>query len=173
MSVRSSSAVLGFAFAALATAANAAPFDIYRAACLDTGVDAAKIRALAASQKWDKLSEAERDRLAPGSTALEGWAVPKDGTRYLVSISGGTAGGGAGDRSGSNVASCSVLASTGDEAATAKAYGNFLKRPPSTKETFEGTTTYTWSLQDASNLTLHYLVGGPSMLSLSVSAIRK
>ena len=173
MRVRSSSAVLGLAFAALAANANAAPFDVYRAACLDTGVDPGKVRALAAAQKWDKLSEAERDRLAPGSTALEGWAVPKDGTRYLVSISGGTAGGGAGDRSGSNVASCSVLASTGDEAAAAKAYGAFLKRPPSTKETVEGTTTYTWSLQDASNLTLHYLVGGPSMLSLSVSSIRK
>jgi hypothetical protein len=173
MRVRSSSAVLGLAFVAFATAAHAAPFDVYRNACLDTGIDQAKIRALAASQKWDKLSEAERDRLAPGSTALEGWAVPKDGTRYLVSISGGTVGGGAGDRSGSNVASCSVLASTGDETAAAKAYGNFLKRPPSTTEKFEGTTTYTWSLQSASNLTLHYLVGGPSMLSLSVSSIRK
>ncbi len=30
-----------------------------------------------------------------------------------------------------------------------------------------------FSKVDASNLTLHYLVGGPSMLSLSVSAIRK
>jgi hypothetical protein len=173
MRVRSSSAVLALSIAASATAAHAAPFDVYRSACLDTGVDAAKVRALAVSQKWDKLTEAERDQLAPGSTNLEGWAVPKDGARYLVSIAGGTAGGAAGDRSGSNVASCSVLAGKSDEKAAAKAYGDFLKRPPSTKETVDGTTTYTWSIQDTSNLTLHYLVGNPTMLSLSVSAIRK
>jgi hypothetical protein len=173
MRVRQSSAVLAFAFAASATAATAAPFDVYRAACLETQGDLSKIRALATSQKWDKLSEAERDKLAPGSTNLEGWAVPKDGARYLVSISGGTAGGAAGERSGSNVASCSVLAGKSDEKTAAKAYGDFLKRQPSTKETVEGTTTYTWSIQDTSNLTLHYLVGGPAMLSLSVSSIRK
>jgi hypothetical protein len=173
MRVRQSSAVLAFAFAASATAATAAPFDVYRSACLDTQGDLGKIRALATSQKWDKLSEAERDKLAPGSTNLEGWAVPKDGARYLVSISGGTAGGAAGERSGSNVASCSVLAGKSDEKTAAKAYGDFLKRQPSTKETVEGTTTYTWSIQDTSNLTLHYLVGGPAMLSLSVSSIRK
>lgn len=155
------------------SAAHAAPFDVYRSACLDTRADPVKIRALAAAQKWDKLSEAERDQLAPGSTNLEGWAVPKDGVRYLVSISGGTATSMAGDRSGSNVVSCSVLAGKSDEKAAAKSYGDFLKRPPSTTETVEGTTTYTWSIQDASNLTLHYLVGGPSMLSLSVSSIRK
>jgi hypothetical protein len=160
---------------ALAATAHAAPFDVYRGACLDTGADGAKVRALAASQNWDKLSEAERDRLAPGSTALEGWAIAKDGGRYLVSIAGGTAGGMAGDRSGSRVDSCSVLTPKADERAAAKAYGDFLKRKESTKETIEGTTTYTWSIQDASNLTLHYLVAGPSLsgLSLSVSSIRK
>jgi hypothetical protein len=44
-----------------------------------------------------------------------------------------------------------------------------------TKETVVGITTHTWSIQNASNLTLHYLVGGPNMtgLSLSVSSIRK
>ena len=173
MRVRQSSAVLAFAFAASATAATAAPFDVYRSACLETQGDLGKIRSLATSQKWDKLSEGERDQLAPGSTNLEGWAVPKDGARYLVSISGGTASGMAGDRSGSKMTSCSVLAGKSDEKAAAKAYGDFLKRQPSTKETVDGTTTYTWSIQDDSNLTLHYLVGGPSMLSLSVSAIRK
>jgi hypothetical protein len=163
------------AFCATVFAAHAAPFDVYRAACLDTGVDLAKIRALAASQKWDKLTEAERDQLAPGSTRLEGWAVVKDGARHLVSVSGSTAGGGAGDRSGSAVVSCSMLGPKGDAKIAAKAYGNFLKRPPSTTETVDGLTTYTWSMQDASNLTLHYVVGGASMsgLSLSVSSIRK
>ena len=97
MRVRQSSAVLAFAFAASATAATAAPFDVYRSACLETQGDLGKIRSLATSQKWDKLSEGERDQLAPGSTNLEGWAVPKDGARYLVSISGGTASGMAGD----------------------------------------------------------------------------
>jgi hypothetical protein len=159
----------------LATTAHAAPFDVYRGACLDTGADGAKVRALAASQKWDKLTEAERDRLAPGSTNLEGWAIAKDGGRYLVSISGGTASGMAGERSGSNILSCSVLTPKADEQAAAKAYGGYLKRPVTTKDTVEGTTTYTWSIQDSSNLTLHYLVGDPSLngLSLSVSSIRK
>jgi hypothetical protein len=160
---------------AIAATAEAAPFDVYRGACLDTAADLAKIRALAASQNWDKLSEAERDRLAPGSTALEGWAILKDKARYLVTISGSTAGSMAGDRSGATIVSCSVLAPTGDEASAAKAYGNFLKRPAMTKETVDGITTHTWSIQSPSNLTLHYLVGGPSMsgLSLSVSSVRK
>jgi hypothetical protein len=174
MSMRSiSSAVLGLAFAV--TAAHAAPFDVYRSACLDTGADGAKVRALAASQKWEKLSEAERDRLAPGSNALEGWAIVKDNARYLVSISGGTATGMAGDRSGSTVTSCSMLTPKADQKAAAKAYGDFLKRAVGTEETVEGTTTYTWSVQDSSNLSYHYLVAGPALtgLSLSVSSIRK
>lgn len=171
MRIRLSSAVLALSFAT--AAAHAAPFDVYRSACLDTGAELGKVRALAASQKWEKLTEAERDKLAPGSNNLEGWAIPKDGARYLVSISSGTASSVAGDRSGSNVVSCSVLAGKSDEKAAVKSYEGFLKRPPATKETYEGTTTYTWSIQDSSNLTLHYLVGGPSMLSLSVSSIRK
>jgi hypothetical protein len=173
MSMRSlCSAVLGLA---LASAAHAAPFEVYRGACLDTGADSAKVRALAAAQKWEKLTEAERDRLAPGSNALEGWAIVKDSARYLVSISGSTAGGGAGDRSGSTVASCSMLTPKADHKAAAKAYGAFLKRAVGTEETVEGTTTYTWSIQDSSNLSYHYLVAGPTLdgLSLSVSSIRK
>ena len=169
-----SSAVLGFAFAV--SAAHAAPFDVYRSACLDTAVDLAKVRAIAAGQKWLALSDAEREQLAPGNpAAVEGWAIAKDGGRYIVSIASNTAGGGAGDRSGSNVVSCSVLTPKADEAAAAKAYGAYLKRKPSNQEKTDGISTYTWSVQDAQNLTLHYLVAGGSLpgLSLSVSAIRK
>ena len=167
--------IAAVAFVSFGATVQAAPFDVYRGACLDTGADNAKVRALAAAQKWDKLTEAERDRLAPGSTNLEGWAIAKDGGRYLVSISGGTASDMAGERSGASIASCSVLTPKADEKAVAKAYGDFLKRPVATKETVEGTTTYTWSIHDSSNLTLHYLVGGASLngLSLSVSSIRK
>jgi hypothetical protein len=168
-----SSAVLSLG---LATAAYAAPFDVYRAACLDTGVDVAKVRNAAASQNWSKLTDAERDQLAPGNpSAVEGWAIVKDGGRYIVSVSTGTAGGMAGDRSGSSVASCSVLTPKADEAAALKAYGAYLKRPPSTQDKADGIATYTWSMQDASNLTLHYLVAGGTLpgLSLSVSSIRK
>jgi len=174
MRVRQSSAVLAFAFAASATAAAAAPFDVYKTACLDTQTDLGKIRALAASQKWDKLSEAERDQLAPGNANLVGWAIPKDGARYLVSISGGTAGSAAGERSGANVASCSLLAPKSDEKAVAKAYSTHLKRQPS-EDRADGMVTYTWSIQDASNVQYHYLVAGGTMpgISLSVSSIRK
>jgi hypothetical protein len=175
--MRPSTAFLPCSAAALfviATAAHAAPFDVYRGACLDTGHDLGKVRALAVSQKWEKLTEAERDKLAPGSTNLEGWAVPKDGARYLVTISGGTASGAAGDRSGANVTSCSVLSPKGDEKAVAKSYSTFLKRQPS-EERADGMVTYTWSIQDAANVQYHYLVAGGTMpgLSLSVSAIRK
>jgi hypothetical protein len=170
-----SAVIAGLVFAAAATTAHAAPFDVYRGACLDTGVDLAKIRALAAAQKWDKLSETERDRLAPGSTTLEGWAIPKDNARYLVTISASTASAMAGDLSGAAIVSCSVLSPIGNEAPTLKTYADFLKRPATTKETIDGTTTYTWSIHSASNLTLHYLVAGPAMpgLSLSVNTIRK
>ena len=162
-------------FAAV-VAAHAAPFDVYRGACLDTGIDLAKIRATAASQKWLPLSDAEREQLAPGNpAAVEGWAIAKDGGRYVVSISASTAGGGAGDRSGSNVTSCSVLTPKADEAAAVKAYGAYLKRPPASTDKADGIATYTWATQDAQSLTMHYLVAGGTLpgLSLSVSAIRK
>ena len=167
-------AVLGLT--ATIASAHAAPFDVYRAACLDTGVDVANVRAAAASQKWAALTEGERDMLAPGNGArVEGWAIAKDGGRYLVTVSSNTAGGGAGDRSGSAVVSCSVLTPKADEAAAVGAYGAYLKRPPATTEKVDGIATYTWSVQGTSNLTLHYLVAGGTLpgLSLSVSAIRK
>jgi hypothetical protein len=175
MSVRSfSSAVLGLALTL--SAARAGPFDVYRGACLDTGVDLAKVRAQAASQKWAALTDAEREKLSPGNPAsVEGWAIVQSGARHLVSISGFTAEGGmTGDRSGSSVVSCSVLSPKSDEKPVAKAYSAFLKRQPS-EDRAEGLTTYTWSVQDASNVNYHYLVGGTNMpgLSLSVSTIRK
>ena len=168
---------LAFCIALIATtSAHAAAFDVYRAACLDTGVNVANVRAAAASQKWGTLTEAERDQLAPGNpSAVEGWAIARDGGRYLVSIANSTASGGAGDRAGSAVVSCSMLTPKADEAAAAKAYGAYLKRPPATTEKVDGIATYTWSMQDASSLTLHYLVAGGTLpgLSLSVSSIRK
>ncbi len=170
------SALAAVASAALAATAQAAAFDVYRGACLDTGIDLAKVRALATAQKWAALTDVERDQLAPGNpSALEGWAIARDGGRYLVSIASNTAGGGAGDRSGSSVVSCSVLTPKADEAATAKAYAAYLKNPPATTEKVDGIATYTWSAQDASSLTMHYLVAGGTLpgLSLSVSAIRK
>jgi hypothetical protein len=169
-----SSAVLGLGLAS--ASAHAAAFDVYRGACLDTGVNVANIRAASAAQKWTQLTEAERDQLAPGNpSTVEGWAIARDGGRYLVSIASGTASGGAGDRSGSAVVSCSVLTPKADEAAAAKAYAAYLKNPPGTTEKVDGIATYTWSMQDASSLTLHYLVAGGTLpgLSLSVSSIRK
>jgi hypothetical protein len=169
-----SSAVLGFI--ATIASAHAAAFDVYRAACLDTNVDLAAIRVAATTQKWSALTEDERDTLAPGNGArVEGWAIAKDGGRYLVSVASSTASGGAGDRSGSAVASCSVLTPKADEAAAAKAYSAYLKRQPGSTEKVDGISTYTWSTQDAASLTLHYLVAGGTLpgLSLSVSSIRK
>ena len=121
-------ALATIAAAALATTAQAAPFDVYRGACLDTGVDLAKVRAQAASQKWAALTDAEREKLSPGNpAAVEGWAIVQGGARHLVSISGSTVEGGmTGDRSGSNVASCGVLSPKSDEKAAAKAYSAFL-----------------------------------------------
>ena len=169
--------VLAFGIALVTTAsAHAAPFDVYRSACLDTNVDLAAIRAAAAAQKWSALTDAERDTLAPGNGArVEGWAIAKDGGRYLVSIAASTAGGGAGDRAGAAVVSCSMLTPKADEVAAAKAYGAYLKRQPGSTEKVDGIATYTWSTQDASTLTLHYLVAGGTLpgLSLSVSSIRK
>ena len=168
---------LAFCIALIAaTSAHAAAFDVYRAACLDTGVNVANVRAAATSQKWSALTEAERDQLAPGNpSAVEGWAIARDGGRYLVSVASSTASGGAGDRSGSAVVSCSMLTPKADEAAAVKAYGAYLKRQPGSTEKVDGIATYTWSMQDTSSLTLHYLVAGGTLpgLSLSVSSIRK
>ncbi len=175
MSMRSfSSAVLGFSFAV--SAAQAAPFDVYRAACLDTGIDLARIRAQATSQKWAPLTDAEREKLSPGNPAsVEGWAIIDGSARHLVSISGSTVEGGmTGDRSGSNVVSCGTLSPKSDEKPIAKAYSAYLKRQPG-EDRADGLTTYTWSIQDAANVNYHYLVSGTNMpgLSLSVSSIRK
>ncbi len=169
-------AIAALAFACAATAAGAAPFDVYRGACLDTGNDLAKVRALAKAQNWAALTEAEREQLSPGNgRGVEGWAIVKDGARHLVSISGSTIEGGmTGDSSGSNVVSCGVLTPKADEKAVAKTYSAYLKRQPS-EDHVEGLTTYTWAIRDASNVTYHYLVSGTNLpgLSLSVSSIRK
>lgn len=159
---------------ATSVSAHAAAFDVYRSACLDTGTDMSRIRASA--KAWAPLSDAERDMLAPGNPrAVEGWAVVQSGGRYLVNISSSTAGGGAGDRSGSAVVSCSLLTPKSDENAALKSYSDYLKRPPATSDQSDGIATYTWSIQDASGLSLHYLVSGGTLpgLSLSVSSIRK
>ena len=168
--------VAALAFVTLSAAAQAAPFDVYRSACLDTGVDLAKVRAQAAAQKWVALTDAEREKLSPGNPAsVEGWAIVQGGARHLVSISGSTVEGGmTGDRSGSNVVSCGTLSPKSDERPVAKAYSAYLKRQPS-EERADGFVTYTWSIQVAANVNYHYLVSGTDMpgLSLSVSSIRK
>ena len=61
----------GLAFLSSVSAANAAPFDVYRAACLDNGVDVTRIRA--ASQRWSALTDADR-------AAIRRW------TRHLVAV---------------------------------------------------------------------------------------
>jgi hypothetical protein len=168
--------VLSSAFASMvfvASSAHAAPFDAYRAACLDTGVDVARIRAAASA--WSQLTEAEREVLAPGNgRSVEGWAILRDGARHLVSITSRPAGAMAGDRASSMIVSCSVLSPKADEAAALRAYSDFLKRQPSSTDKFEGMSTYTWSVQGKGTMTLHYLVSGGTLpgLSLSVSSIR-
>lgn len=168
--------VLSRAFASMvfvASSAHAAPFDVYRAACLDTGVDVTRIRA--ASGSWSALTEAEREVLAPGNgRSVEGWAIARDGVRHLVSVTSRPAGAMAGARATSIVVSCSVLAPKADEAGALRAYSDFLKRQPSTTDRFDGMSTYTWSVQGQGGMTLHYLVSGGSLpgLSLSVSSIR-
>ena len=161
---------------AFTTAAHAAPFDVYRGACLDTANDLARVRATAKAQKWAALTDDERERIAPGNKErVEGWAIVKDGARHLVSISGGTLEGGmTGDRSGSSTVTCGVLTPKADEKAAARAYSGYLKRQPF-EDKMEGLTTYTWAIQAPSNATYHYLVAGVNMpgLSLSVSSIRK
>jgi hypothetical protein len=161
------------ALAMSAQAAVAAPFDVYRAACLDTGVDMSRIRA--ASQGWSRLTDAERETLAPGNpAAVEGWAIVQGNARYLVSISSRPAGGMAGERSSSVVVSCGVLTPKADDAPALKAYSDYLRRPPSTTDRADGMATYTWSVQGGAGLSLHYLVSGGALpgLSLSVSSIR-
>ncbi|MFN9356292.1 MAG: hypothetical protein ACK6A4_05650 [Alphaproteobacteria bacterium] len=156
-----------------AQAALAAPFDVYRTACLDTGVEATRIRTAAGA--WSALTEAEREVLAPGNgRSVEGWAIVRDGARHLVSISTRPAGAMAGDRAASIIVSCSVLAPKADEAGALRAYTDFLKRQPSSTDRFDGMSTYTWSIQGQGGMTLHYLVSGGSLpgLSLSVSSIR-
>ena len=165
-----------FAASSFAAAAHAAPFDVYRGACLDTGNDLSKVRATAKAQGWQALTDAEREQIAPGNKdRVEGWAIVKDGARHLVSISGGTVEGGmTGDRSGSNTVTCGVLTPKSDDKAAAKAYSTYLKRQPS-EDRMEGLTTYTWAIQASSDVTYHYLVAGANMpgLALSVSSIRK
>lgn len=143
--------------------ATAAPFDVYRAACLDTGVDAARIRQ--AAQAWSALTEADRDVLAPGNAAnVEGWAVVRSEGRYLVNLSMRPGG----------VVTCSVLTPKADEASALKSYSDYLKRPPGSSDRFDGMATHTWSVQGPAGRALHYLVAGGSLpgLSLSVSSIR-
>lgn len=154
-------------------AAVAAPFDAYRAACLDTGVDVARIRAAASG--WSQLTEVEREVLAPGNgRSVEGWVIERDGARHLVSVSSRPAGAMAGERASSLIVTCSVLAPRTDEAAALRAYSDFLKRQPSSTDRFEGMSTYTWSVQDKGSMTLHYLVSGGTLpgISFSVSSIR-
>jgi hypothetical protein len=156
-----------------AQAATAAPFDAYRAACLDTGVDVARIRAAAIG--WSQLTEAEREVIAPGNgRSVEGWVIVRDGARHLVSLTSRPAGAMAGDRASSMVVSCSVLAPNADEAVALRAYADFLKRQPSSTDRFDGMSTYTWSFQGKSGMTLHYMVSGGTLpgLSFSVSSIR-
>jgi len=168
--------VLSSAFASMvvvASGAHAAAFDVYRSACLDTGVDVARIRA--ASGGWSQLTEVEREVLAPGNgRSVEGWVIERDGARHLVSVSSRPAGAMAGERASSMIVTCSVLAPRTDEAAALRAYSDFLKRQPSSTDRFEGMSTYTWSVQDKGAMTLHYLVSGGTLpgLSFSVSSIR-
>jgi hypothetical protein len=157
----------------LAQAATAAPFDAYRTACLDTGVDAARIRTAASG--WSQLTEAEREVLAPGNgRSVEGWVIVRDGQRHLVNLTSRPAGAMAGDRASSIVVSCSVLAPSADEASALRAYADFLKRQPSSTDRFDGMSTYTWSFQGKGGMTLHYMVSGGTLpgLSFSVSSIR-
>jgi hypothetical protein len=154
-------------------AASAAAFDSYRSACLETGGDLAKVRAAAAAKSWGKLTDADREVLAPGNErSVEGWAVSEGGARYLVSIKASAAGGGAGDMSGAGVATCTLSAPKADDAASIKAYGDFLKRRPAGDENVDGFRTATWQVTDGTGLVMHYYFGGTaataSVYSLSV-----
>src|SRR5689334_16446717 len=107
----------------------AGAFETYRAACLETAGDLAKVRATATAKGWGKLSDADREILAPGNErSAEGWAISDGGARYLVSIKAGSAGGAAGDFSGAGIATCTLSGPKSDDTAAIKAYADFLKR---------------------------------------------
>ena len=159
-----------------AGSAEAAAFDSYRAACLDSGGDLAKVRATAQAKGWGKLSDADREILAPGNErAVEGWAISEGGARYLVSIKMSAAGGGAGDLSGAGVATCTLSGPKTDDVAAIKAYGDYLKRRPAGDENVEGFRTATWQVTDAAGLVMHYYFGGASATAsiYSTSVVRK
>ena len=162
------------AIAALSVgSAGAAAFDNYRAACLDTGGDLAKVRAAAAAKGWGKLSDADREVLAPGNErSVEGWAIGDSGARYLISIKASSAGGGAGDMSGAAVATCTLSGPKADDTVQIKAYGDYLKRRPAGDENADGLRTATWQVTDGAGLSMHYYFGGTaataSVFSLSV-----
>lgn len=156
-----------------ATGASAAAFDAYRVACLDTGADLAKVRAAAASGGWAKLSDADREVLAPGNErSVEGWAITQGGQRFLVSIKAGEVGGGAGDMSGANATTCTLSGPKGDDAAAIKSYADFLKRRPAGDENADGYRTAMWQMADGGTLRMHYYFGGAaaqnSVFSLSI-----
>ena len=154
----------------------AAAFDDYRAACLDTGGDLGKVRATASAKGWGKLSDADREVLAPGNErAVEGWAVAEGGQRYLVSIKASAAGSGAGDLSGAGVATCTLSGPKGDDAAAIKAYGDYLKRRPAGDENADGFRTASWQVADGSALAMHYYFGGTAATSsvFSLSIVKK
>jgi hypothetical protein len=151
----------------------ASAFENYRAACLESGGDLAKVRAAASAKGWGKLTDADREILAPGNErGVEGWAISDAGGRYLVSIKASAAGGAAGDLSGAGIATCTLSGPKADDAAAIKAYGDFLKRRPAGDENVDGIRTATWQVSDASGLAMHYYFGGSaataSIYSLSV-----
>jgi hypothetical protein len=154
-------------------AASAAAFDSYRTACLETAGDLVKVRAVAAANGWGKLSDADREILAPGNErSVEGWAISEGGSRYLVSIKASAAGAATGDYSGALIATCTLSGPKTDDAAAIRAYGDFLKRRPANDENVEGARTATWSIAQGPSLTMHYYFGGTaataSVYSLSV-----
>src|SRR5262245_14118329 len=156
-----------------AGSASAAAFDAYRAACLETAGDLAKVRAAATARGWGKLTDADREVLAPGNErSVEGWAISEGGARYLVSIKAGAAGGAAGDFSGAGILTCKLSGPKSDDVAAIKTYSDCLKRRPSHDENVEGNRTATWSVTEGGALTMHYYFGGTaapaSIYSLSV-----
>jgi len=154
----------------------AGAFDNYRAACIESAGDLAKVRATAAARGWGKLSDADREILAPGNErSVEGWAISEGGARYLVSIKAGAAGGAAGDFSGAGIATCTLSGPKTDDVAAIKTYSEFLKRKPAHDENVEGNRTATWSVTEGGALTMHYYFGGAAATSsiYSLSVVRK
>ncbi len=159
-----------------AGSASATAFDSYRAACLDTSGDLAKVRAAATAKGWGKLTDADREVLAPGNErAVEGWAIMDGGARYLVSIKAGSAGGAAGDYSGSGISTCTLSGPKSDDTAAIKAYGDYLKRRPAGDENAEGFRTATWQTADAGGVVMHYYFGGSAATAsvFSTSVVKK